>query len=295
MNDTTMLGDRRVRRLGYGAMQLPGPGVWGPPRDREAARAVLRRVIELGVQVIDTAWFYGPWVSNELLAETLHPYPKDVVLVTKLGGKRTDDKGWAPALTPEELRKGCEDDLRTLKIERAEVAHLRWIPQGRVSFGEALDAMIELQREGKIGHIGLSSVTLAELEEARKKTPIVCVSNLYNAAIGERKLGDVPHMMTQDQEAIVDRCAELGIAFLPWFLLAIPGPPRPENEAIAAIAEKRRVPRATVALAWLLARSPTMLPIPGTSSVAHLEENWAAKDLALTSEELAAITAARGA
>ncbi len=295
VNETTLLGERQVRRLGFGAMQLPGPGVYGPPRDPDAARRVLKRAIEIGVQVIDTAWYYGPWVSNELIAETLHPYPSDLVIVTKLGGKRKEDKSWVPAITPEELRAGCENDLRSLKLDRIGVVHLRWIPAPGASFAEALDAMIALKAEGKIGHIGLSSVSLAQIEEARKKTPIACVSNMYNAALGEKRLGTVPHMMTEEQEVIVDRCAELGIAFLPWFSLAIPGPPRDKNAAIADVAKKRGVTESAVALAWLLARSPTMLPIPGTSSVAHLEENYAARTLALTADEIAAISSARGA
>ncbi|MFO0618457.1 MAG: aldo/keto reductase [Polyangiaceae bacterium] len=291
---TTRLGDLEVCRLGFGAMQLPGPMVWGPPKDPAGARAVLRRVVDLGLNLIDTSWYYGPRVSNELIAEVLHPYPKDLVLVTKLGGRRTDDKGWAAALRPEELRAGCEEDLRLLKLDRVDVVHLRWIEHSDVPFREALDAMIGLQREGKIRHIGLSNVTLAQLRDAMTRTEIVCVSNLYNVAHGEQKLRGFPYAVVEGQEEIVDLCREKGMAFLPWFLLAIPGPPR-KNEAIAAVAKARAVTESQVAIAWLLARSPTIAPIPGTSSEKHLEENWAARALHLSADEIASITAARGA
>lgn len=290
---TTRLGDLEVHRLGFGAMQLPGPGVWGPPRDPAGARAVLRRVVELGVELIDTSWYYGPHVSNELIAETLHPYAKRLVLVTKLGGRRTDDKGWVSALRPEELRAGCETDLRLLKLERIDAVHLRWIGHTDVPFREALDAMIALKAEGKIRHIGLSNVTLEQLRDAMTRTPIVSVSNLYNVAVGERQLGAFPYAATSDQEAIVDLCRDEGIAYLPFFLLAIPGPKRPPNASLEAIAKRRGLTPAQIAIAWLLARSPTIVPIPGTSTVAHLEENVAARSIELTNDELSEITKAR--
>ncbi len=289
---TTRLGDLEVCRLGFGAMQLPGPMVWGPPRDPAAARAVLRRVVELGINLIDTSWYYGPHVSNALIAETLHPYSDDLVLVTKLGGRRTDDKGWASALRPEELRKGCEEDLRALKLERIDVVHLRWIGHTEVPFREALDAMIALQQEGKIRHLALSNVSPAQLRDALARTPIVGVSNLYNVAHGEQRLGSLPHASTEGQEEIVDLCAANGMAFLPFFSLAIPGPPR-RNEALSGVAARLGVTETQVALAWLLARSPTIVPIPGTSSPAHLEQNWAARTLALSQEDFDAISAAR--
>ena len=289
---TTRLGDLEVCRLGFGAMQLPGPMVWGPPKDPAAARAVLRRVVELGINLIDTSWYYGPYVSNELIAETLRPYPKELVLATKLGGRRTDDKGWVSALRPEELRKGCEEDLRTLGLDRVDVVHLRWIGHTDVPFREALDAMVAMQKEGKIRHIALSNVSPAQLREAMDRATIVGVSNLYNVAHGEQRLGQLPHASTEGQEEMVDLCAAKGIAFLPFFLLAIPGPPR-RNEALTEIARSRGVTETQIALAWLLARSPTMVPIPGTSSVAHLEENWAARELELTKDEFSAISAAR--
>ena len=287
------LGDLEVCRLGFGAMQLPGPMVWGPPRDPASARAVLRRVVELGINLIDTSWHYGPHVANELIAEVLHPYPKDLVLVTKLGGRRTDDGGWASALRPEELRKGCETDLRLLRLDRIDVVHLRWIGHTDVPFREALDAMVGLQREGKIRHIALSNVTPAQLRDAMTRATIVGVSNLYNVARGERQLGKLPHASTEGQEEIVDLCREHGMAFLPFFLLAIPGPPGPKNEALATIARARGATEAQIAIAWLLARSPTIAPSPGTSSPAHLDENGHARTSELTKDELDAISAAR--
>jgi pyridoxine 4-dehydrogenase len=289
---TIRLGDIEVKRLGYGAMQLPGPFVWGEPKDPERARATLRRVVELGINVIDTSWYYGPFVSNRLIAETLHPYPKGLTLVTKLGGRRTPDKGWAPALRPEELREGCEEDLKGLRLDCVDVVHLRWIDHAEVPFRESLDAMIDLQKQGKLRHIALSNVTLAQLGEALERTPIASVSNLYNVMAGEKRLGKLPHAAIEGQEEIVDLCAAKGIAFLPFFSLAIPGPKR-ESPALAAIAKSRGVTEAQLAIAWLLARSPTMLPIPGTSSPNHLDENWAARTLALTAEEYTAIADAR--
>lgn len=290
---TIRLGDIEVPRLGFGAMQLPGPMVWGEPKNLDNARAVLRRVVELGIHLIDTAWFYGPHVSNQLIAETLHPYPQHLVIATKLGGKRTPDKGWAPHIRPEQLREGCEEDLRSLRLERIDVCHLRWLPHGGVPFREALDAMIELQKEGKIRHLALSNVTVAEAREAMARTPVVGVENLYNVAAGERRLGQLPHAVVAGQEELVDLCAEKRIAFLPFFMLAIPGPNNPKSPAVATIAQKRGVTEAQVALAWLLARSPAILPIPGTSSPAHLDENWAARTIELSKNEIAAIADAR--
>lgn len=290
--DTIALGDLEVKRLGFGAMQLPGPMVWGEPRDPDAARAVLRRVIELGIQLIDTSWYYGPLVANRLIAQALFPYPKDLVIATKLGGRRLPDKSWASALSPEELRQGCEEDLRSLCLERVDVVHLRRI-HSDVPFLESLDAMIDLQRQGKIRHIGLSNVTLAELNSALARTPIVSVQNLYNTARGERQLANFQYAVISDQEAIVDLCAQQGIAFLPFFPLALPGPKTAPPAVMNTIAERHGISVAQLAIAYLLARSKTMLPIPGTSSVSHLEENWAARDVALSAEELAQISAAR--
>jgi aryl-alcohol dehydrogenase-like predicted oxidoreductase len=292
--ETIRLGDLEVFRLGFGAMQLPGPMVYGPPHDPTAARAVLRRVIDLGINLIDTSWYYGPYVSNELIKQVLHPYKAGLVLATKLGGRRTDDKGWASYLRPEELRKGCEEDLRTLGRDHLDIVHLRWIPHGAaVTFGEAMDAMIALKSEGKIRHLGLSNVTLAQIQEALRKTPIVTVENLYNAAASGEKLGQSFLGNTAGQEEIVAFCTEHGIAYLPYFPLNVPGPSPVERPVIRKIAAARGVSETQVAIAWLLARSPVILPIPGTSTVAHLEDNWAARKLALTRDEIAAITEAR--
>ena len=289
---TIRLGGKEVSRVGFGAMQLPGPGVWGEPRNPEGARAVLRRVVDCGIRLIDTSWYYGPHVANRLIAETLYPYPNDLLLATKLGGARTPDKGWVPALTPDALRRGCEEDLRGLRLDRCDYVHLRHIPND-VPFLESLDAMIALRAEGKIGHVALSNVTLAQFEQAMARTPIAGVQNLYNVVLGERSLASVPHTVVQDQEKIVDLCAANGIAFLPFFPLALPGAGQPASAALSEIAARHGASQAQVAIAWLLARSPAMVPIPGTSSVAHLDENWAARELALSAEEIARITHAR--
>ncbi len=290
---TARLGDLDVPRVGFGAMQIPGPFVWGEPKDPERARAVLRRVVELGIQLIDTSWYYGPHVANRFIAETLHPYPKSLVIATKLGGRRTPDKGWHPALRPEELRKGCEEDLRALRLDRIDVVHLRWLGHAEVPFRESLDAMIGLKKEGKIRHLALSNVTLEQIHDAMGRTPIVGIQNLYNVAAGEKKLGDQAHAVVERQEAIVDFCAAQGLAFLPFFPLAIPGFKQGPS-ALTAIAKRRGgVTEAQLAIAWLLARSPAMLPIPGTSSPEHLDENWNARTIALTRAEIDEISAAR--
>jgi pyridoxine 4-dehydrogenase len=292
---TIRIGDLEVPRLGFGAMQIPGPMVWGEPKDPDRVRTVLRRVLSLGIQLIDTSWYYGPHVSNRFIVETLHPYPKNLVIATKLGGKRTPDKGWAAFNRPEDLRQGCDEDLKGLRLDRIDVVHLRWIDHTEVPFKEALDAMIGLQKEGKIRHLALSNVTLEQLLEAMARTPIVGVSNLYNVAAGEKRLGQLPHASIKDQEQIVDLCAEKKLAFLPFFPLAIPGPPGTKRDApaLAAVAKRHGKTEAQIAIAWLLARSPAILPIAGTSSPEHLEENWSAREIALTSADIAEISAAR--
>ena len=267
-------------------MQLPGPGVWGEPKDPERARAVLRRVVELGINLIDTSWYYGPHVSNRLIAETLHPYPSDLVIACKLGGKRTPDKGWAPFIRPEELRQGCEEDLRGLKLDRIDVVHLRWMNVG-VPLAEALDALIALQKEGKIRHIALSNVNAGQVEEALGRTPIVSVQNSFNVARGQGAIEKMTHAEVEDPDAVVDLCAAKGIAFMPFFPLV--GSSLDKPGPLAKIAKKHGATPAQIVIAWLLARSKTMLPIPGTSSVAHLEENWAARLIALDASEIAAI------
>lgn len=273
--ETIPLGDLTVRRLGFGAMRLPGKDVWGEPDDAAAAHAVLHRAIELGINLIDTAWYYGPHVANRLIAETLHPYPSDLVIATKLGGKRLPDKSWAPALKPEELRDGAHEDLRSLKLEQLPVVHLRWIEQPEVTFDEALDAMIAMQREGLIRHLALSNVNADQLAHALTKAPIVAVQNLFNLGGGG---GPIP--AAAQPEAVLAACEAEGIAFLPFFPLAI-GTLTAGSGALAAAAKRHNCTSAQLAIAWLLARSPVMLPIPGTSKIAHLDENAGAVHVAL--------------
>jgi pyridoxine 4-dehydrogenase len=290
---TIRIGDFEVPRLGFGAMQIPGPMVWGEPKDPQRARAVLRRVVELGIRLIDTSWYYGPLVANRFILETLHPYPKDLVIATKLGGKRTPDKGWHAALRPEELRQGCESDLRGLRLECLDVVHLRWIEQTDVAFTESLDALIQLKKEGKIRHLALSNVTRETLALALERTPIVGVQNLYNVAAGEKKLTSFAYGLVTEQESLVDLCAARNIPFLPFFPLALPGPAKAKSTVLETIAARHRATPAQIAIAWLLARSPTMLPIPGTSSPEHLEENWQARAIELSKDEQKAIANAR--
>ncbi|MEP7127204.1 MAG: aldo/keto reductase [Byssovorax sp.] len=285
---TLRLGDLEVQRLGYGAMRLPGADVWGEPDDPERARNVLRRAVELGVNFIDTAWFYGPYVSNRFIAEALHPYKRDLVIATKLGGKRLPDKGWAPFARPEELRIGAEDDLRTLRLERLDVVHLRFMPGSGVPLMESLDGLLALQSEGKIRHLALSNVNAQQVEAVLARTPIVAVQNMFNVSGGGGMLARVTHSEVDSPEAVLDLCTARGIAYLPYFPLAV-GNAGAQKPALAAIAARHGASTSQIAIAWLLARSPVILPIPGTSSIAHLEENWEARRIALSAEEVAAI------
>ncbi len=286
---TIKLGDLEVARLGFGAMRLPGPEVWGEPDDPDRARAVLRRTIALGINLIDSAWFYGPHVANRLIAETLYPYPKDLVIASKLGGQRRPDKSWAPFARPEELRIGCEHDLRDLRRETLDVVHLRYMGKASpVPFAEQLDALIALQREGKIRHLALSNVGPTELELALTKTPIVSVQNLYSVSGGGGPLAKMSHAEVESPERVLEICEARGIAFMPFFPLAVGAHAKPDA-AVAAAADRHRVSPAQIALAWLLARSPVMLPIPGTSRPEHLEENWAARTIHLTPDEVTSI------
>ena len=285
---TIRLGDLEVARLGFGAMRLPGPDVWGEPADPERARAVLRRVVELGINLIDTAWYYGPYVANRLIAETLYPYPKDLVIAAKLGGKRLPDKSWAPALRPDELRMGAEQDLRSLRLERLDVVHLRHMPSAGVPLMESLDALLAMQAEGKIRHLALSNVNARELEQALARTPIVAVQNMFSVSGGGGAMARHTHSEVDDPEGVLELCTCKNIAYLPFFPLAAGNVAR-DKPALAAIADKHRASPAQIALAWLLARSPVMLAIPGTSSVEHLEQNWDARRIALTPDEVAAL------
>ena len=267
-------GDLPVRRLGYGAMQLTGKGVWGPPADPDRAVAVLRRAVELGVTLIDTADSYGPHVNEELIARALNPYPADLVIATKGGFERSGPNRWHTNGRPDYLRRQCEGSLRRLGLEQIPLYQLHRIDP-KVPAADSLGELARLRDEGKVRHVGLSEVGVAEIEHARTIVPIVSVQNRYNLA--ERGAEDV-----------VEHCEREGIAFLPWYplltgKLAEPGGP------VAAAAERLGATPAQVALAWLLRRSPVMLPIPGTSSVEHLEENVAAAALRLTDEQYGAI------
>ena len=274
---TVRIGDLVVPRMGFGTMRLTGPGISGPPADRTEAIRVVRRAAELGVAVFDCAWYYGPYAAHEIVAEALYPYAPDVILVTKLGAGRGRDGSWRAALTPEELRTGNEADLRLLRLDSIPVTHLRWAVNGRATFEDVLGAMVDMQREGRIQRIGLSAVTAEQLDVALRHTEIVSVSNAYS-------------VIDRRDEAVVERCANEGIAYLPWFPLGggsvARGTAVRADHAVREIADRRRLTPTQIALAWLLHRSPVMLPIPGTSRVSHLEENVAAASVRLTAEEL---------
>lgn len=264
-------GDLTVNRMGYGAMRLPGPGVTGEPADPDAARAVLRRAVASGVNLIDTAWYYGPYVSDRLIVEALHPYPADLVLVTKLGGARDEAGGWIEASRPEQLRADGEAELRALRRDRFDLVHFRYMDNAEVPFAESFGAMVRLRDEGKIRHLGVSNVTLAQLREAQAMAPVVSVQNLYN-------------LVHREGEEVFDACVTDGIAFMPFFPLAV-GRLGQEGGAVAAIAAAHGATPGQVSLAWLLARSRNVILIPGTASLAHLEENIAAAALRLTDAE----------
>ena len=257
-----------VHRLGYGAMRLTGPGIWGLPKDRKAALAVLRRAVELGVNFIDTADSYGPHVSEELIAEALHPYPADLVIATKGGWERPGPNQWTHNATPDHLRKAVEGSLTRLRLDRIDVYQLH-VPDPAVSFDVSVETLAELKREGKIRMVALSNVTQEHIERARRIVPIVSVQNRYSFA-------------DREWDYIVDYCERNGIVFIPWFPL---GAGRIAGEVLNQVAQAHHASPTQVALAWLLRRSPAMLPIPGTSSIEHLEQNVAAASLRLKDEE----------
>jgi pyridoxine 4-dehydrogenase len=267
-------GDLEVSRLGFGAMRLTGEGIWGPPPDREGAKAVLRRAVELGVDFIDTADAYGPGVSEELIAEALHPYPGGLVIATKGGSTRSGPGAWARDGRPEHLREACEESLRRLRLERIDVYQLHAVDP-KVPLEESVGVLAELRDEGKIAHVGLSNVNVEELELALQIVPIVSVQNRYS-------------VLDRASEPVLERCESEGRAFIPWFPL---GAGRIESGAIDRVAAARGATPFQVALSWLLARSPVMLTIPGTSSVEHLEQNVAAAALELAPEEQAELSA----
>jgi len=270
--DTFTLGDLTVHRLGFGSMQLTGPGVWGPPKDHDEAIRVLRRAVELGVDFIDTADSYGPYVAEELIAEALHPYADGLVIATKAGLTRTGPNVWPPVGRPEYLRQEALMSLRRLKLDTIDLFQLHRIDP-KVPLEEQVGELKKLQDEGKIRHIGLSEVTVEELQAAQEIATIVSVQNLYNVA-------------KRDAEPLLEYSEANGIGFIPWFPLATGKLARPGGK-LDELAKKHDASPSQLALAWLLHRSPVMLPIPGTSSVEHLEDNMRAADLQLSPEEVA--------
>ena len=266
-------GDRPVYRLGFGAMRLTGKGIWGEPRDHGEAIAVLRRALELGINLIDTADSYGPAVSERLIAEALYPYPPELVIATKGGLERPGPDQWTPNGRPEHLRAACEGSLRRLKLERIDLYQLHRIDPA-VPFDDQLGTLRDLQQQGKIRHVGLSEVSVADIERARMLVPIVSVQNRYNLV--ERHAAPPSAGVTHPQppELVLEHCEREGIAFIPWFPL-FAGDLAKRRGPVARVATSLGATPAQVALAWLLKRSPVMLPIPGTSSVQHLEENIA--------------------
>ena len=272
-------GDLEVHRLGFGAMRITGSGIWGPPDDPEEAKRLLRRVVEVGIDLIDTADSYGPEVSENLIAEALHPYPDGLVIATKGGLRRTGPGQWPRDARPERLRECCEGSLRRLRLDRIDLYQLH-APDPAVPYEDSVGALKELQDEGKIRHIGVSNVSVDELRQAQDIVEVVTVQNRYN-------------LEDRDSEELLEVCEEAGIGFIPWFPLATgrlaePGGP------LDRIAREHDATPAQIALAWLLARSPVMLPIPGTSSIPHFEENVAASRIQLSEDEVVEIGSAAG-
>ena len=267
-------GDLPVRRLGYGAMRITGPGIWGDPPDREAAKALLRRVLEVVITLIDTADSYGPDVSEELIAEALHPYPEEVVIATKGGLLRTGPGQWPTDGRPEHLKEACEGSLRRLRVDRIDLYQLHR-PDPVVPYQDSVGALAELREQGKIRHVGVSNVSVDQLATAASIVPVVSVQNRYNLA-------------DRASEDVLQACQRDGLAFLPWFPLATGNLAKP-GSPLDEVASRLGVPPSHVALAWLLRHSPVNLPIPGTSSVDHLEENVAAAGLQLSPDDVEAL------
>jgi pyridoxine 4-dehydrogenase len=273
----TIGGDLEVRRLGFGAMRITGNGVWGPPDDPDGARRLLRRVVELGVNLIDTADSYGPEVSENLIADALHPYPDGLVIATKGGLRRSGPGQWPRDGRPEHLKEACEASLRRLRLERIDLYQLH-SPDPQVPLEDSIGALKELQDEGKVRHIGVSNVSRDELERARALVDVVTVQNRYN-------------LTDRQSENVLEACERDGIGFIPWFPLAIGELARPDGP-LDDLARRHGAAPGQLAIAWLLAHSPVMLPIPGTGSVEHLEENVAAASIELAPEEVERLEAA---
>ncbi len=280
---TYQLGGRTVRRFGYGAMQLAGPGVFGPPRDPQAALAVLRDAVELGVNHIDTSDFYGPHITNELIRAALHPYQDDLLLVTKIGARRDAEGGWLPAMSKAELVQAVHDNLRHLGLDVLEVVNLRSMfdihGPAEGSLEAPLTALAELREQGLIRHIGLSNVTMRQVEEARRIVPVACVQNMYN-------------LVHRNDDAMIDALARDGIAYVPFFPLGGFSPL--QSDALSAIAGELGATSMQVAIAWLLRRSPNIMLIPGTSSSAHLRENMKAVELVLSEDVMVRLAGVAG-
>jgi pyridoxine 4-dehydrogenase len=272
------IGDREVRRLGFGAMQLAGPGAFGPPKDRDAAIAVLRTAVAHGVNHIDTSDYYGPHVTNQLIAEALWPYPSDLTIVTKVGARRTEDASWLSAMKPKELVEAVYDNLRNLRLDALDVVNLRVMKNehtpAEASIEESLTALAELQRQGLIRHLGISSASPSQVREARRIADVVCVQNHYN-------------LVHRADDQLVDELAADGICYVPFFPLGRFSPA--QSDQLSRLAAEVKATRMQVVLAWLLHRAPNMLLIPGTSSPTHLQENLAAGNLALPDEIIAAL------
>jgi aryl-alcohol dehydrogenase-like predicted oxidoreductase len=277
MHTFSIGGDLEVRRLGFGAMRITGDGIWGPPDDPEGAKRLLRRVVELGVNLIDTADSYGPEVSENLIAEALHPYPEGLVIATKGGLRRTGPGQWPRDGRPERLKECCEASLRRLRLDRIDLYQLH-SPDPQVPLEDSVGALKELQDEGKIRHVGVSNVSREELERARAVVDVVTVQNRYN-------------LTERHSESVLEACERDGLGFIPWFPLAIGELARPGGP-LDDLARRHDAAPGQLALAWLLARSPVMLPIPGTASVEHLEENVAAQSIELDRDEVERLEAA---
>ncbi len=275
-------GDLMVHRFGFGAMRITGPGIWGPPADKQGAIALVRRTVELGINLIDTADSYGPDVSELLIAEALYPYPKGLVITTKGGLLRTGPNGWPPDGHPAHLREALEGSLQRLRLEQIDLYQFHR-PDPNVPFEESVGAIAQMREEGKIRHVGLSNVTLDELARAQTIVPIVTVQNHYNLAKRQSE-----RMAISESEEMIDTCAQQGIGFLPWSPLTTGSVARP-NGPLDRIAHQHKALPNQIVVAWLLQRSSTMLPIPGTSSIKHLEENVAGAAIKLSKEEFDAI------
>lgn len=271
-------GDLQVYRLGFGAMRITGDGIWGPPKDKSEALAVLRRALELGINLIDTADSYGPEVSESLIAEALYPYPQGLVIATKGGLLRTGPGEWPPDGSPQHLREALEGSLRRLRVDHIDVYQFHR-PDPKVPYEDSVGEIAKMQAEGKIRHVGISNVTLDQLRQAQKIVPIVTVQNRYNLVSRASE-----NLTNEQSEELVDTCAREGIGFIPWFPLATGELARP-GSPLDTIAKKHNAQPSHIALAWLLQRSNTVLPIPGTSSVKHLEENVVGATIKLSQEE----------